>query len=93
MRQLFNHEVDAVSGGSYFKPTLAETVIHTANEAAAFAIGYAGGAAIGYATNAILGYESPAVTQVLKAAAVGTAIYSAGVFGINVYNDPGLLGR
>ncbi len=93
MRQLLNHEVNEISGGSYFEPTLTETLTDTAMAAGSHGVNYFVGELIGTGIRGSLGFECAPATDLVKSAVAFTLGYGLTALGLKVYHDPEILNR
>ncbi len=93
MRQLFNHEVNEISGGSYSAPTLTETLTVTAKATGIAGAGNLAIALICTGIRANLGLEHHPVTTVVLGMGLASLLAGGINLGLAVYHDPEILNR
>ncbi len=89
MRQLNNQEVNQVSGGSSYGPTLKQVV----SSAVESAIPYAVGSAIGLTLRNTIGWSDYSTNEIAGYAALGGLTYIGGFVAAYAYCDPDVLSR
>ena len=89
MRQLANSEVNQVTGGGSFGPTLSDVVSYAAKEAVPVIVG----SAIGLTLRNAIGWDNLSVNEIVGHSLLSGVAFVAGFTGMVAYQDPEVLSR